>query len=168
MADFEKAFNLVIANEGGYTLHEVKGDRGGMTYAGIARKFWPAWPGWAAIDRGDVPATALVRDFYAAQFWLPLRGDDIKAQESAEALYDFAVNAGVKVAVKLAQLVVGTTPDGALGPRTLDALNALPAPAFVTKYAIAKVARYAEICNRDRSQSKFLLGWINRTVKGLT
>ena len=36
------------------------------------------------------------------------------------------------------------------------------------KYALAKVSRYAEICNRDRTQSNFLLGWINRTLKELT
>jgi hypothetical protein len=29
-------------------------------------------------------------------------------------------------------------------------------------------SRYVEICNRDRTQSKFLLGWINRTLKELT
>ena len=33
---------------------------------------------------------------------------------------------------------------------------------------LTKVSRYAEICNRDRTQSKFLLGWINRTLKELT
>jgi hypothetical protein len=33
------------------------------------------------------------------------------------------------------------------------------------KFAIAKVARYASICNNDRSQNKFLLGWINRTLE---
>jgi hypothetical protein len=32
---------------------------------------------------------------------------------------------------------------------------------------LAKMARYAEICNKNRTQVKFLLGWLNRTLKGL-
>lgn len=168
MADFNQAFERTLHAEGGYKLTDVPGDRGGQTYAGIARKMHPAWPGWAHIDRGAVPPSALVREFYLARFWLPLRGDEIAEQEVAEALYDFVVNAGERTAVKLAQLTLGVTPDGAMGPKTLAALNALQGPAFVVKYTIAKVARYAEICNRDQSQRKFLLGWINRTVKGLT
>ena len=63
MADFLQAFESMIRNEGGYKLHSVEGDRGGMTYAGIARNFHPNWPGWAAIDAGDIPDTELVRQF---------------------------------------------------------------------------------------------------------
>lgn len=170
MADFNQAFDAMIANEGGYTLHKVQGDRGGQTYAGIARQFHPAWPGWRFIDAGDLQAlqlSRLVRDFYFAQFWQPVRGDEITEQEIAQSLFDFAVNAGVPVAVKLAQITVGAVPDGRLGPVTLAALNSIAPPVFALKYALAKIARYAEICNRDKSQSKFLLGWTNRTLKGL-
>jgi len=38
---------------------------------------------------------------------------------------------------------------------------------FKEQYALAKIARYAEICNKNRTQSKFLLGWINRTLGSL-
>lgn len=58
--------------------------------------------------------------------------------------------------------------DGGIGPKTLAALNGCEPELFALKYALAKVSRYAEICNRDRTQSKFLLGWINRTLKELT
>ena len=47
-------------------------------------------------------------------------------------------------------------------------INGCDPELFALKYALAKVSRYAEICNRDRTQSKFLLGWINRTLKELT
>lgn len=160
----------MIRNEGGYRLDTVPGDRGGQTYAGIARVFHPRWPGWAIIDRGDLQhpeLTAMVRTFYRAQFWAPIQGDAIEKQAIAFSLFDFAVNAGVATAVKLAQMVVGVTPDGRLGPKTLAALNAQNAERFVLQYALAKITRYAQIVNRDRSQSKFLLGWINRTLKGV-
>lgn len=169
MADFLPAFEKMIQNEGGYKLHTVAGDRGGQTYAGIARNMHQYWQGWALIDRGqmDGELTAMVREFYRARFWDAIRGDEITDQVTAESLFDFAVNAGQGTAVKLAQLVVGATPDGALGPKTLAALNGMTGEEFRKSYALAKIARYAQICNKDRTQSKFLLGWVNRTIKAL-
>ncbi|HHM05927.1 MAG TPA: N-acetylmuramidase [Gammaproteobacteria bacterium] len=170
MADFNPAFEIMIRNEGGYQLHNVSGDRGGQTYAGIARNFHPGWEGWRYIDSNDLDNPALsrsVRNFYKTAFWDAVNGDSIARQKIAESLFDFAVNAGPRTAIKLAQLVVDTVPDGIIGPKTLEKLNAEEEDSFVAKYALAKVARYAEICNRDRSQSKFLLGWINRTLRGL-
>lgn len=165
MADFMEAYERMIRNEGGYTLHKVNGDKGGQTYAGIARARWPYWEGWRAIDAGQIPDTELVRDFYRANFWRPVQGDELVDQRVANSLFDFAVNAGVGVASKLAQIVVGVTPDGALGPRSIAALNAIDGELFRTAYALAKIARYRDIVTRDRGQQKFLLGWINRTLK---
>ena len=166
MADFLPAYEAMIRNEGGYVLHDVPGDRGGQTYAGIARNMNPRWPGWALIDRGqDVPAQ-LVREFYKINFWDPIQGDRITSQVIAQTIFDFHVNAGA-VARKLAQLVVGATPDGIIGDKTLAALNAYDEDRFVMAYALAKIARYRDIVSRDRSQLKFLLGWINRTLQGV-
>jgi lysozyme family protein len=165
MADFLPAYESMLISEGGYKLHTVAGDRGGMTYAGIARNRWPNWPGWRDIDHGETPDTALVRDFYRVNFWDRVRGDDIADQHVARSLFDFAVNAGTGTAIKLAQIVVGATPDGAFGPKTLTALNAMDGDRFVLAYALAKIARYRDIVTRDRTQQKFLLGWINRTLK---
>lgn len=171
MADFNPAFEEVIRNEGGYRLINVAGDRGGQTYAGIARNMHPTWDGWQYIDANDLQNARLtqsVHDFYKTQFWDKVGGDGITKQAVAASIFDFAVNAGVAVSAKLAQLVVGSTPDGIIGPMTITKLNAMDESTFVLKFAIAKVARYAEICNKNRSQTKFLLGWINRTIKGLT
>ena len=77
---------------------------------------------------------------------------------------NFAVNAGPKVAIKLAQSCVGCVPDGAMGPKTIAAVNATNFSTFNMSYAIAKIARYASICNKNKLQSKFLLGWVNRTL----
>lgn len=171
MADFESAFQKTMQNEGGYRLHEVEGDRGGMTYAGIARRFHPGWAGWKIIDSGrmdDPDLTGMVRQFYRVNFWDRIGGDDIQAQQIAESVFDFAVNAGVRVAVKLAQLATGATPDGIVGPQTIGALNNTDPESFVAQYVVAKISRYAAICNHRPSQKKFLLGWINRTLKGVS
>lgn len=165
MADFAPIYERMILDEGGYKLTDIAGDRGGQTYAGIARNAHPGWAGWSCVDRGEPPAAALVREFYRARFWTPLRGDEIADPGIAETLFNFGVNAGPATAVKLAQIVVGATPDGALGAKTLAALNAAEPALFRALFALAKVKRYAEIVNRDRSQAKFLLGWINRTLE---
>lgn len=170
MADFLPAFERMIMDEGGYKLHQVQGDRGGLTYAGIARNMNPQWPGWAFIDRGETPPSQLVRDFYLAGYWQPLGCDAINEQAVAESLFNFAVNTSAPgrpvVAAKLAQVVVGTTPDGVVGPKTLQAINFMDAQLFCALYALAKLSRYRDICMKDRSQTKFLLGWVNRTLKG--
>lgn len=165
MAEFIPAYERMIRNEGGYKLHQVAGDKGGQTYAGIARNRWPAWHGWRDIDAGQIPETELVREFYRVNFWQAVRGEDLFDQGVAESLFDFAVNAGVGVAVKLAQIVAGATPDGVLGPRTVAALNQLDGATFKPIYALSKLARYRDIVTRDRTQEKFLLGWVNRTLR---
>lgn len=36
---------------------------------------------------------------------------------------------------------------------------------FDIRFKLAKIERYATICNKNPSQKVFLLGWINRTLK---
>lgn len=171
MSAFEQAFNTAILREGGYKLHTVAGDRGGMTYAGIARLKNPDWPGWSIIDRGDIPPTPMVRDWYREGYWDVIRGDELHPDIAAD-IYDFATNTSAwkkpALAVKLAQIVCGTVPDGHMGPKTVAALNAMDPKLFKSQYFIAKIARYAAICNKDRSQNKFLLGWVNRSLQAVS
>lgn len=167
MADFEPAFQRTLRAEGGFRLTDVRGDRGGQTYAGISRKANPEWPGWAWVDRDETPPTDLVRDLYRLSYWAPLRCDRMP-QAIAEDVFDFAVNAGVKVSAKLAQAVAQVTPDGVVGPKTIAALAAMDPAMFRPAFALAKIARYRDIVMRNRSQSKFLLGWINRTLEALS
>ena len=168
MADFNPAFEKMISDEGGYQLTDIPGDRGGQTYAGIARKPNPDWAGWQFIDRKDFgSATPLVREFYKLNFWDRVRGDELTNQAIAETIFNFGVNTGTGVAIKLAQLIVGVTPDGAIGPKTIERLNICTTEKFLPAYALAKISRYVQICMKDRSQSKFLLGWCRRTLEGL-
>jgi len=183
MADFDSAFKKVLTFEGGYKLHQVPGDHGGMTYAGIARNAWPDWPGWKLIDAGETTGARVeekVRSFYKTHFWDVILGDQIGFQGIAFIIYDFAVNAGVKTAVKIVQHIVGATPDGIFGPKTFSKLNAYVTDAqaerlFCAEFSIAKVFRYKDICMADRrrrndkvgSNLKFLCGWINRVQKGM-
>lgn len=164
MADFDAAYDRVIAEEGGYQLTNIANDRGSTTYAGISRKFHPQWDGWKFLDAGDTPPTTLVREFYKQNFWDKCRGDSIIAQDVAEAIYSAFVNMGVP-ALKMAQMVVGVAADGKVGPKTLFAINAMPSQQFKPWYALAMIARYTEIVGKDKTQLKFLRGWNKRALK---
>ena len=58
MADFDLAYAPVAKWEGGWT-HD-SGDKGGETYAGIARAFFPDWPGWHFIDAAKAHPTGSI------------------------------------------------------------------------------------------------------------
>ena len=165
MAEFSYAFDYVIEAEGGFVLTNDPVDKGGMTYAGISRRAWPAWEGWSLIDAGQKVPQQIVASFYKTKFWDAISGDAIRTQSIATALFSFAVNAGVKRAVKIAQNACGAVTDGILGNKTLELLNRINPDLFLTKFALSKIAFYRDICTVDASQKKFLLGWINRALK---
>lgn len=73
--DYFPAYEKMIVREGGYKLTNDPTDRGGMTYAGVARNRHPNWAGWPIIDQGGTPPALMVRDFYRGAFWTPLRLD---------------------------------------------------------------------------------------------
>lgn len=165
MANFDKAFAHTFENEGGMKTTKVTGDRGGQTCCGISRKFHPSWAGWTYVDRGEDPPMFLVKTFYGEKFWSPIRGNEIKSQGLAFALFDFGVNAGSTVAVKLMQTVLGLEADGKVGPKTLEALNKADREQTLMAFTLAAIARYHAICMKDRTQTKFLLGWVGRVLR---
>ena len=183
MAIFDIAFEKTLILEGGYKLHRVKGDRGGMTFAGISRNNWPDWTGWQLIDGVEISGPrieAMVYQFYKSNYWDVVNGDNIAFQNVAFMIYDFAVNAGIKRSVRMAQKIVGAKEDGIFGPKTLYKINSyvvdeLTEKLFVMEFSNSKVFHYKNICLKDSrrrkdevySNLKFLCGWINRVEKGI-
>ena len=45
-------------------------------------------------------------------------------------------------------------------------INAEDAHAFLANFTLGKIARYVNICMKDRSQERFLLGWVRRALEG--
>ncbi len=177
MAELKSCLDLVIDSEGGYKLHEIPGDRGGMTFAGISRNFWPNWEGWKKIDEGEIDEELIqmVHDFYHKEFWSVMKGDEIIDQEVAYILFDFGMNAGMKNAIKLAQEILKVAADGIFGPITLKALNDYctePSELiiFVLQFSLGRIYYYKDISWKDerrkndiiKSNMKFLPGWMNR------
>lgn len=115
MADFEKAFNKIIANEGGYV--NDKDDKGGETFMGITRKNHPTIYLWEVIDRyidmynstyglvkyikNNESAMNSIKSVYKKHYWDKLLLDKIISQQIANELFDDCVNRGVSATLRL-------------------------------------------------------------------
>ena len=161
MADFNKSIVVTLAREGGSKFTDDPNDRGGATKYGISQRAYPD------VDIRNLTEQQ-AREIYKRDYWDHIRGDDIQSQVIAEHIFDTCVNMGVKTGSRMAQSVLGIQPaDGVIGSASLAAINQADPTLFVAGFTLAKIARYAYICNRDKSQSKYLLGWVNRSLGGV-
>ena len=161
MADFDAAVTKTLINEGGARITDDPNDRGGLTKYGISQRSYP---------NEDIRnlTEQRAKEIYKRDYWDKVNGDNIQSQQVAENIFDTAVNMGPKTANRLAQMALEIEPvDGISGPQTVGALNAKDPESFIAEYTIAKIARYAAICNRNRTQTKYLLGWVNRALGGI-
>lgn len=171
MALFEPAFEKTMVHEGGYANNPA--DRGGETYKGIARKFWPGWAGWVLVDAAkkkagfprclaaDAELQTRVAAFYRANFW-PRHFSEIKDQSIAEWLFDKSVNMGIGQAVKLLQRAAGVTADGDYGPKTTIAVNSADPVRLLEQCREQARAFYRGLAEKNPSQKQFLKGWLAR------
>jgi lysozyme family protein len=126
MANFLIAKNFTKDLEGGFW----NDPSAGWTYAGITKKYYPAWPGFrrllqlqqqvykgGAIPRykkfDDAELNKMVDDFYRTLHWGKyMKGDKINNQDISNFLYDFIVhkeNDAIEVINKVAvQMEPGT------------------------------------------------------------
>ena len=166
---FKRCLSRLLDQEGGYV--NDPSDSGGETYKGISRKWFPKWAGWGIIDTytdkeeisGDWEVNDLVAQFYSKHFWNPLRLDEVHDELIAEMLFSTAVNLGKKVAIRKMQRVLGVTPDGIIGPKTLLALNGAEAVVFTNSFVLELVDFYLAISVKGNN-AKFLKGWVNRAM----
>ena len=177
MADFDSAFAMLMKAEGGYNNDAA--DLGGETYRGVARKFHPYWPGWVEVDickeRKNFPANleqnselqAAIKDFYRVNFWARCQGELIESQNVAEAVFKFAVLAGVPVCARMVQFIAGAKVDGVIGPKTANALNAMNKEYFLAFFALAQISRHVKKCEKRLASRKFFYGWVRRALEGL-
>ena len=164
MASFEAHIGPLIEKEGGYKLTNHPNDRGGRTFAGISQRANPDWEGWAMIENGESPSAIeeATHRRYRADYWNPIWGDHITNEDVAEVMFSCAVLSGVGTSVGLAQMTTGQKMDRAMGPRTIAAVNSMDPRLFEATFALMRINRFREICNRDKKQRVFLVGWLNR------
>ncbi len=115
--NYDKCLETILHHEGGYVNHPK--DPGGETNLGVTKRVYEEWGG--TKDMKDL----LVEDvapIYKKNYWDKLKGDNLPGGLDL-CVFDFGVNAGPGRAAKYLQSMIGTTPDGGIGPMTLKALD---------------------------------------------
>src|SRR5690606_21067413 len=117
---FDEAFTRLIAHEGGYVDHPS--DPGGATNYGITERVARAH-GFTGSMRDLTLEQA--RQIYRSDYWDRAKSDQYDGAIGFQ-LFDAAVNHGIGNAVRFLQRAVGVADDGAVGPLTVAAVQAMP------------------------------------------
>lgn len=151
--NFDQAFERLIGHEGGY-VNDPR-DPGGETKFGISKRSYPA---------EDIKGLTLERAkaIYRRDFW-GVAGCDAVPDAIKFDLFDMAVNSGPVTAIKTLQRSAGVTPDGLLGPITLQALNSTPAPRLVARFNGNRLDFMTDL----KTWPVFGNGWAKRVASNL-
>ena len=177
---FDEMLNLELSSPYN-ALHKNKGESG-YTFMGIYEGAHTNWSGWEIVYRTldlykdlrkasyecyqNIFLTDLAREFYKENFWDKLRLDEIRSDRIADLIFKFAVNVGIKRAVRYAQMVANVRIDGIIGANTINALNTLDSKYFEERYKTEFIKFYDELVKRNPDKnSRFLNGWLNRVRK---
>lgn len=159
----EYIFNHTLVWEGvpnpkvGGNLHNVAGDSGGWTLWGIAFNanagIFHNFADFKDTTYEEAAAIAYVKYYRAINaFILPL---------NARLMYfDTAYNMGNVRAIKIMQGCAGVPQDGVIGPITREKMQ------YVTEECLynARNTTYNQLVRANVKLSKFLKGWLNRSV----
>jgi len=123
--NFERIFERMLAHEGGYVDNPK--DPGGATNLGVTQKVFNEY--LAASGTAPYSVKMITRQqaraIFNVKYWMAVKGD--KLQHGWDyAVVDFAYNSGPGRAVRVLQTVLGLTPDGVIGPKTVAAVFHAP------------------------------------------
>jgi len=151
--DFATAFERVLGHEGGYV--NDRRDPGGETKYGISKRAYPM---------EDIPNLTVerARQIYRRDYWGPA-GCDALPDAIKLPMFDLAVNSGVRTAIRLLQRAAGASVDGLLGPQTLQAAAAMPAPRLVARLTAHRLHMMTDLA----SWNDYGRGWVRRVATNL-
>lgn len=152
MTRFERCLEFVLKREGGFVNDPV--DKGGMTYKGICRKFFPALQVWNIIDSVIVDGGTVKDINHTLEC-------SYKAQEEIKNIYKtlYWINCGCDNLLEPLDLIVFDTAVNMGQGRAKNFLSHTYEPDV---YLYMRKDYYYEIVKKNPSQEKFLNGWINR------
>lgn len=175
MAQFLPAYRIVRQHEG-YYLNDPK-DHGGETYAGVARNFYPGWPGWVRIDvyktvygqprtNQQIPGVETFVESFYKQKWNASRAGEIMSQQVANIFFDFymlAAKATATIQQVVNSLGARVTVDNRIGSQTIAAINSVNPVKLYQRFKAARIEYHKYRVNKGLVDAKFLPGWIRRT-----
>ena len=168
-ADFAAAVALVLAHEGGFQAEP--GDPGNWTGGKVGvgalkgTKYGISAASYPALDIAGLSADDAAA-IYRRDWWDRFGLAGLPPVLAAK-LLDAGVNIGMGEAVRCLQRALracGTAlaEDGALGPVTVDAATAAPAPAVLAALREALAGHYRLVAARNPTEQRFLPGWLAR------
>lgn len=172
-AFFEKAVNQILEIEGGYVNNPK--DKGGATKYGITEKV-ARQNGFIYEMRNLTKVKA--KEIYKKEYWDKI-GVNCESFNISFLLFDFAVNSGVKTAVKhlqnaLNSLLKGMIEpliiDGVAGKKTQSAMDYINANGFFSEklQSLLISERLKFYTSLSKTQfNEFGKGWINRVVNNI-
>jgi len=182
MADFNESMKILMELEFSNpknALHKNKTENG-YTYMGIYQTAHPNWSGWLIVSdfmkkykeiaiasqklMEDALLTKLVYMFYKKNFWDIARLDSVFSQHNASEIFVFGVNAGMGVAVKAAQRVIGASLNGKMDTETLEKLNKFQEKVFDEQYDLMEQEHYNRLIAKNPKLKIYANGWRNRSV----
>jgi len=154
--NFDKCMSWLLEHEGGFVNHPR--DPGGMTNLGVTKTTYDSFYGTDIDEEGMQRLTrADVEPIYWKNYWLPN-----KCQELPHGVdwmvFDWSVNSGPSRAAKALQRAVGAFEDGAIGPKTLEAVKASNRVDIIEQMANDREAFYRSLSTFDT----FGRGWLRR------
>lgn len=150
--NFDAAFDEVIKHEGSFVDHPL--DKGGATRWGVTEA--------VARENGyegkmqDFPIE-LAKRIYRDSYWAPIRAD-LLPPVVRYAVFDAAINSGVRRAVIWLQEAVGAKADGIIGPQTLALVRDTNHEKLLRVYLSRRLAFMASLSNWPA----FGRGWARR------
>jgi lysozyme family protein len=151
-----KCLETILHHEGGYVNHPK--DPGGETNLGVTKRVYEDFGG--TKDMKDLTRED-VEPIYKKNYWDRVKGDHLPAGLDL-CVFDFGVNAGTGRAAKFLQKMIGTTPDGGIGPMTLKSLESYVATNgienTIKRYQAGRQAYYESLS----TFATFGRGWTRR------
>jgi len=152
MADFKISVVKTLQHEGGYVNDSQ--DSGGETNMGISKREYPD------LDIKNLTQDQAV-EIYREGYWKNYYSQ-IADQSLADKIFDLGVLFGVGTTVKVLQIVLGLTPDGAFGPTSLEKLNSVDPSSCLAAFKTGMVTHCLEVVKSNPNDRRYFAGWVRR------
>lgn len=162
MSHFQKALELVLRFEGGYSNDPA--DPGKETKFGISSNSYPKL-NIATLTKDEAAA------IYKRDYWDKLSLDTVNSESAAAKIFSVGVHCGVKFAkemtIEAVNWSIGLNRDKAstINNVYLDALadvDDIPQKRFMMIATSIQTARYVILTRNNGNLKKFIFGWLNR------
>ena len=159
--NFETALEMLLEHEGGYVNHPK--DPGGETNLGVTKRTWAKWLD-RDINEGEMKELTPedVADLYKKEYWDRLKCDNLPTGLDFFC-FDWGVNSGTGRSAKALQRIISVAQDGAIGPKTLRALEDHNAKEVVDLMHSRRQEFYENLTTFET----FGKGWTRRNKKAL-